>query len=181
MFIRNRMYNLEKIEDEVFPTYSYEHLEKISMESSLLVTSIALNKRPDMKMILKPDNKYYRLCDFHPERTASLIIFENEGIYKCHGCHSFGSIFKYVMECDEDITCFTAIETIAKAFKVSLPRNTADSVREDIVEKILKTLESDYYKELLIKRKQKDKKITRRRERRALILKNKKIDYYAQL
>lgn len=36
------------------------------------------------------------LCFFHKEKTASLVITKNTGLYYCFGCHSTGNVIDLV-------------------------------------------------------------------------------------
>ncbi|MCR5661918.1 MAG: DNA primase [bacterium] len=55
-------------------------------------------------------SKYVALCPFHNEKTPSLSIDPDKGLWYCFGCKKGGSVFQFVMEMDG----LSFFETVSK-------------------------------------------------------------------
>lgn len=60
------------------------------------------------------------LCPFHPEKTPSFNIREEEGTFCCFGCGKKGSVFDYIME-TKRLTFPEAVQLLANRIGVKLP------------------------------------------------------------
>jgi DNA primase len=56
--------------------------------------------------------RYWGLCPFHKELTASFSVTPGKGVYYCFGCHKGGGIFQFVME-TQNITFIEAVEILS--------------------------------------------------------------------
>jgi DNA primase len=46
----------------------------------------------------KKGDRYWGLCPFHDEKTASFSVIPDKGFYHCFGCGKSGSLFDFIME-----------------------------------------------------------------------------------
>jgi DNA primase len=67
----------------------------------------------------KKGANYQAPCPFHAEKTASFVVSDAKGIYKCFGCGASGGVINFVME-HEKLTYFEALTTIAEQNKIAL-------------------------------------------------------------
>jgi hypothetical protein len=49
----------------------------------------------------KAGSRYYGLCPFHKESTASFVIFENDNSFYCFGCNANGDVLDFYMKLHE--------------------------------------------------------------------------------
>lgn len=76
-----------------------------------------------------PDHgRYHVLCPWHPERTASLSVNEERGLFHCFGCGASGSVIDLVARF-EKITPKDAAEMLSRDFGIS----GASSFRNDAI------------------------------------------------
>lgn len=144
--------------------YTSQEIENVRMASSILALSLALNPVNDYKMVKAvPNNRYYRICVFRKEYTPSLLLYENTQSFNCFNCGNSGNIFSYLMKLDSSISFPIAVETLAESFQIELSEKGRVNARNDIVESILKAVESDFYKYL--------KEISREKTERQRLLK----------
>lgn len=72
------------------------------------------------RITLKKSGKEFRgLCPFHNDRTPSLHVVPNIGIYKCFACGASGDAFKFVMEFHK-IDFLEALKLLAEEVGVEL-------------------------------------------------------------
>ena len=62
------------------------------------------------------------LCPFHQEKTPSMSLDVDRGLYYCHGCHQQGDIFTFVQE-REGLTFPEAMERLAGMAGITLTRD----------------------------------------------------------
>lgn len=67
----------------------------------------------------KKGSKYWGLCPFHSEKTASFSVTPDKEMYYCFGCHKYGDIFTFMMEI-EKLSFMEALKLLAKKANVTL-------------------------------------------------------------
>jgi DNA primase len=73
---------------------------------------------------IKPAGRSFKaICPFHAEKTPSLMITPDKGIWHCFGCHRGGDIFAFVMEM-EGLSFPEALKMMADRAGVKLPERT---------------------------------------------------------
>ncbi len=80
--------------------------------------------------------RYWGLCPFHQEKSASFTVTPDKGVFYCFGCQKGGTIFDFVMEI-EKVPWRDAVELLAKKAGIEIPREDEqrDGVnRESFVE-----------------------------------------------
>lgn len=75
---------------------------------------------------LKPKGRrYWGLCPFHNEKTASFSVNEDSQMYYCFGCHKGGNVFHFVMEM-ERMEFTEAVSYLADRAHIPMPDRSAD-------------------------------------------------------
>lgn len=74
--------------------------------------------------------RYWGLCPFHGEKTASFTVNPQRQMYYCFGCHASGSAINFVMEM-EHLEFREAVTLLAEQVHMELPQMAAG--REDTV------------------------------------------------
>lgn len=136
-----------------FRIYAEHDIEDVKEKSSML--ALALLDNPEVIKTL-PRNRYMRLCSIHNEKTPSLMIYETTGSYFCHGCHASGNVITYLMK-QYNIDFITALETLAKAFSVELPKRDKTKENLFLIHKIDSIYKSNRYLELCAASKEKNR------------------------
>jgi DNA primase len=77
----------------------------------------------------KEGSRYWGLCPFHNEKTASFSVTQELNLYHCFGCKAGGNVIQFVMEMERS-TFFEAAKQLAEQFHVQLPENTEDARQE---------------------------------------------------
>lgn len=72
--------------------------------------------------------RYWGLCPFHGEKTASFSVNPQRQMYYCFGCHAGGSAISFVMEM-EHLDFKDAVKLLAEQAHMALPEMTGE--RED--------------------------------------------------
>jgi DNA primase len=89
-----------------------------------------------------PAGAYYKcICPFHNERTPSMMISPDRGIWHCFGCGAGGDIFQFVQDF-EQVTPKEALSRLAKKANVSLEKSPK-KLSEDAL-KVQSNLETGY-------------------------------------
>lgn len=70
-------------------------------------------------------SKYWGLCPFHQEKTASFSVDSQQGMYYCFGCHAGGSVITFIMEM-ERLTFPEAVKFLAEQIHMELPDQVDD-------------------------------------------------------
>jgi len=100
----------------------------------------------------KQGSAWVGLCPFHSERTPSFSVIPDRGYYHCFGCGKNGDVFAWLME-REGMTFREAMEQLAKAAGIELPRFRADGDRaKDELEARMRSaldLAQTYYQDCL--------------------------------
>ncbi len=73
--------------------------------------------------LTRRQGRFWGLCPFHQEKTASFSINPEKGIFYCFGCKKGGSIFSFVMEM-EKLSFVEAVRHLAQ--KAGVPLETED-------------------------------------------------------
>lgn len=72
--------------------------------------------------------RYWGLCPFHGEKTASFSVSPDRQMYYCFGCHAGGGAINFVMEI-EHLDFMDAVKLLAEQVHMDLPQMIGD--RED--------------------------------------------------
>jgi DNA primase len=73
--------------------------------------------------------RYWGLCPFHQEKSASFTVTPDKGVFYCFGCQKHGTVFDFIMEV-EKIPWRDAVELLATKAGIEIPRG--DEEREGI-------------------------------------------------
>jgi DNA primase len=83
----------------------------------------------------KAGSHWKGLCPFHAEKTPSLTVNPQKGIFHCFGCGVGGDAFGFVMRQDR-LSFPEAVRSLAKSVGIALPDergSSADSGREELM------------------------------------------------
>ena len=69
--------------------------------------------------------RYWGLCPFHGEKTASFSVSPERQMYYCFGCHAGGSAITFVMEM-EHLEFREAVKLLAEQVHMELPEMETD-------------------------------------------------------
>ena len=69
----------------------------------------------------KKGKRYWACCPFHQEKTPSVSVSPEDGLYYCFGCHAGGDVFSFV-EKMENLSFMEAVERLAEAAHLELPQ-----------------------------------------------------------
>ena len=76
---------------------------------------------------LRPNGRrYWGLCPFHNEKTASFSVDADRQMYYCFGCKAGGSVIQFVMEI-ERLEFVEAVRHLAERVHMTLPEITDDA------------------------------------------------------
>lgn len=97
----------------------------------------------------KNGSRYWGLCPFHHEKTASFSVSPDKNAYYCFGCKAGGSVVQFVMDM-ERMTFTEAVTQLADQVRLKLPEMTDDpdyERRKSLRERLLKAnqLAAQYY------------------------------------
>lgn len=70
------------------------------------------------------------LCPFHSEKTPSFSVSPSKRMFYCFGCHAGGSAITFVQKA-ENLEYSDAVEFLANRVGLSMPRESAGTVREE--------------------------------------------------
>ena len=76
--------------------------------------------------LTKKGNRYWGLCPFHMEKTASFSVNPQWQIYYCFGCHASGGVINFLMEV-EHLEFKEAVAQLAEDAHVPLPEHFLSS------------------------------------------------------
>ena len=74
----------------------------------------------------KNGRRYWGLCPFHGEKTASFSVDAEAQLYYCFGCKAGGNVFSFLMEM-EHLTFQEAVEQLAERAGMPLPQMIEDA------------------------------------------------------
>ncbi len=90
-----------------------------------------LNSRTDILDLVsgyvaltKKGSKYWGLCPFHSEKTASFSVSPDRQMYYCFGCHKGGGAINFVMEA-EGLGFVDAVDLLARRAGLQMPETSA--------------------------------------------------------
>jgi DNA primase len=85
---------------------------------------------------------YVGLCPFHEEKTPSLNVSPDKGLWYCFGCRAGGDVFDFVMK-SQAVTFPEALEWLAHRFGVALPerRSPMEEARRERLRRLERLLE----------------------------------------
>jgi len=99
--------------------------------------------------LTRKGNRYWGLCPFHDEKTASFTVTPERNMYYCFGCHAGGDAFSFVMK-TRGLEFKEALELLAGKAGVELanqPRGKDQDRRKKIIE--LNQAAAEYYRQML--------------------------------
>ncbi len=73
----------------------------------------------------KDGHRYWGLCPFHNEKTASFSVNQELNLYHCFGCKAGGNVLQFLMEM-ERLTFAEAARMLAEQVRLPLPAMTYD-------------------------------------------------------
>lgn len=79
--------------------------------------------------LTKKGRNHIGCCPFHAEKTASMSVSAQKGIYKCFGCGAAGDVIKFVQDI-ERISYPEAIKFLANYYHIEIP--TIEQTPEEI-------------------------------------------------
>ena len=99
-----------------YPAVWLDELRSRSDIVQIVSGYVALNKK---------GKKYWGLCPFHGEKTASFSVDGEHQLYYCFGCKAGGNVFHFYMEM-EHCTFNEAVEQLAERAHMALPEMERD-------------------------------------------------------
>ncbi len=107
----------------------------------------------DYLPLKKDGRRYWGLCPFHNEKTASFSVNPELNLYYCFGCKAGGNVIQFLMEM-EHLSFYEAAKLLADRMHMPLPQMVEDpdyerkrSQRERLLE--ANRLAARYYHEML--------------------------------
>jgi DNA primase len=85
------------------------------ISSKLSIVDVA----SDYLTLRKKGDRYWGLCPFHEEKTASFSVTPEKNLFYCFGCHKGGSIFTLIGEL-EHLTFVESVEFLARKAGISI-------------------------------------------------------------
>jgi DNA primase len=86
--------------------------------------------------LTKKGNKYWGLCPFHSEKTASFSVSPDKQMYYCFGCHKGGGAVNFVMEL-EGLGFVDAVDLLARRAGLEMPEQSGDGSSRKQRERLL--------------------------------------------
>ena len=68
--------------------------------------------------------RYFGLCPFHNEKTASFSVSPDRNMFYCFGCGKGGSVITFIME-EENLTFIDAVRLLAKRAGMEVPEDSS--------------------------------------------------------
>ena len=92
-----------------------------------------LRSRSDIVQIIsgyvglkKSGRKYWGLCPFHGEKTASFSVDAEQQLYYCFGCKAGGNVINFIMDI-ERCSFHEAVELLAERAHIPMPEMENDA------------------------------------------------------
>lgn len=79
--------------------------------------------------LTRKGNRYWGLCPFHSEKTASFSVNTDRNMFYCFGCHAGGDLFGFIMKRD-GLEFREAVEFLAQRAGVTVQKETPQSRRK---------------------------------------------------
>lgn len=92
-----------------------------------LMPSQIIGKRVKLK---KAGREWAGLCCFHSEKSASLTVNDQKGIFQCFGCGEGGDIFDFLIKA-EGLTFPEAVERLAAEAGLAIPQDSEERVKAE--------------------------------------------------
>jgi DNA primase len=126
-------------------TISPETIEKV--RSSIDIVELVREYIPTVK---RSGRNWKANCPFHNEKTPSLMISPEKGIFHCFGCGAGGDVFKFVMMIDS-LSWPESIRKLASRCGVTIQETTEETVKRSEKQKLFDLLEQSarYYHRML--------------------------------
>src|SRR5947209_450259 len=70
------------------------------------------------------------LCPFHQEKTPSFTVSPAKGLFYCFGCHTGGSVLRFLMQ-HENMTFLEAVRFLAARYGVRIPESSAQQRQQE--------------------------------------------------
>lgn len=104
--------------------------------------------------LTRKGNRYWGLCPFHQEKTASFSVTPEKNMFYCFGCHAGGDIFSFVMKRD-GIDFKEAVELLAARAGIELISSNLDSKEVNRRKKVIEVnnAAAEFYGQLLFSNK----------------------------
>ncbi|MBQ9766333.1 MAG: DNA primase [Lachnospiraceae bacterium] len=101
--------------------YSEELVEEVRSRNDIVdVISSYVNLK-------RKGSRYFGLCPFHNEKSASFSVSPDKQLYNCFGCGAGGNVYTFIMEY-ENYTFQEAIKMLAERGGVELPKEEEQSL-----------------------------------------------------
>lgn len=101
--------------------------------------------------LTRKGNRYWGLCPFHSEKTASFSVNPDRNMFYCFGCHAGGDLFGFIMKRD-GLEFREAVEVLAQRAGVTIQKETPQSRRkQDKLQNVLSVnrAAAEYYNQVL--------------------------------
>ncbi len=96
-------------------------------------------------------SKYVALCPFHNEKTPSMSVDVDKGLWYCFGCHEGGNIYQFVMRM-EGLRFSEAVQKLAEEVGITVETSEAALQENSERQRALALLEraADFYQKTLL-------------------------------
>ena len=88
--------------------------------SELLARNDIVSVVSEYLTLKQKGNKFWGLCPFHGEKTASFSVQADKQFFYCFGCHAGGDVIRFVMDMQK-LSFVEAVKTLADRANMSLP------------------------------------------------------------
>ena len=109
--------------------------------------------------LAKKGNRYWGLCPFHGEKTASFAVTPESGLFYCFGCGKGGTVFTFIMEI-EHLSFVEAVEFLGRKVGIEVGRESGEiseaERRKDVLKELFRRAAGSFH--YLLSRKEAGKK-----------------------
>lgn len=143
-------YELESLKTAIyneglFNKFSISNIDYIKSNSMILPLVLA-NDKNNQKIKMRGDNGYLFKCQFHEEKTPSMLVKDFKNSLYCYGCGTYKDILAY-LQAYENLSYKDAIQLLAQVYLYNV--DSIDKKLISLVKKYQKSLLSSRYLELL--------------------------------